>query len=83
MSLAGGIWVRDESFAYTFRPNSFTESMLSGISISTTTTKNYKDFGYQNNIYERSRIKEHDTLKNKIKLGNGEVMDLDWLISKG
>jgi hypothetical protein len=83
MALAGGLWVRDEAFMYTYRTDDVTKAMLDGMSISNTPTKHFRDFDFDNSLYDRNRIKEHVENQNKIVMGNGDVVDLNWLIQKG
>jgi hypothetical protein len=84
MALAGGLWVRDEAFLYSHRTSDMATALLESMSISQTTTRQFKDLGYNNgNPYDRGRIKEYQQQQNKIFLGNGDVEDLSWLISSG
>jgi len=84
MALGGGIWVRDESFLFVNQNNADVDAMISGISLSNTTTENYKDFSFEKNIYDRGRIERYDEQQSKIRLGNGEEIDLyKWLIGTG
>jgi len=83
MALAGGLWVREESFLHTYRTSDVAKAMLDGMSISSTPTSQYKDLGYDNNMYNRSRIQQYVREQNKIVLGNGDVEDLGWLITSG
>lgn len=81
MALAGGLWVRDEAFLYSYRSDSYAEALLNGMSISNRTTNQYGDFNFNGGgFYDRSRIKEHLVQQNKIVMGNGAVEDLSWLL---
>jgi len=85
MALAGGLWVRDESFLNVYKTDEYAKAMLAGMSHSKTTTGQFKDFNYGDggNYYDRGRVKEFVENQNKIVLGNGDVEDLSWLISSG
>jgi hypothetical protein len=83
MALAGGLWVRDEAYMHTHRTDEMAKAMLDGISISDTKTREYQDFNYNASIYDKSRIEEHVQNQNKIVMGNGDVIDLNWLITSG
>lgn len=83
MALAGGLWVRDEAFAVTYRTDEMTKSILDAMTTSNTPANNFQDFNYNANIYDRGRIEHFVQEQNKIRLGNGDEVDLGWLISKG
>jgi len=79
MSLAGGLWVRDEAFLY-YDSSEMTDAMIEGMSYSDPKTNSYSDFNFSKpGIYDRGRIKKHVQNQNKIILGNGDVEDLTWL----
>jgi len=81
MSLAGGLWVRDEAFLYSYRTDENAQSLISGISVSSNTTKNFRDFNFSNNnFYDRGRVQEHLAQQNKVVLANGDVEDISWLL---
>lgn len=84
MALAGGLWVREEGFLYTYRSDELTKAMLNSMSTSRTNTRNFQDFNFNNvNVYERGKVIEHVQNQNKIVLANGDEMSLDWLITSG
>lgn len=84
MALAGGFWVREEAFLYTYRSDEMTKAMLNGMSTSKTNTKQFSDFNFNTGgMYDRSRIVEHVTNQNKIVMANGDELDLNWLITSG
>jgi hypothetical protein len=83
MAYAGGLWVRDEAFVWSYRSDEMTVSMLEGISYSDINTKDIKQFNHNSNIYDRARIVEHQENVNKIKMGDGREEDLGWLITSG
>lgn len=84
MALAGGLWVREESFLYTYKSDELTKVMIESMSTNVTKTNQYSDFNFrQAGIYERGRIVEHMQEQNKIKMGNGDELDLSWLITSG
>jgi len=84
MALAGGLWVREEAFMYTYRSDTMTEAMLAGMSTSRTPTSTYSDFHFDGGGMEaRSRIERVVSNQNKMVMGNGDEIDLNWLISKG
>lgn len=84
MSLAGGFWVREEGLMYTYRSDEMTKAMLNSMTTSRTNAKQYSDFNFNNSgFYERGRIIEHVQNQNKIKMANGDELDLNWLIQSG
>ena len=55
--------------------------MLNGMSVEQTTTKQIPQFNFnQSGIYDRSRIVEFVQEQNKIVLGNGDSISMDWLL---
>lgn len=80
MALAGGLWVRDESFMHYRGGDAMAEAMLDAMGVSNTNTKQFQDFNFNTSIYDRTRIKEHVERQNKIVMGNGDVVDLNWLL---
>ena len=80
MALAGGLWVRDEAFLYSYRNDEIAKSMLDGMSTSKTPITQYSDFNHNTNFFDRGRIIEHVNDQNKIKLGDGSEESLLWLI---
>ena len=82
MSLAGGIWIREESFMNVRRgATNLNQIMLNGMSVEQTTTKQIPQFNFnQSGIYDRSRIVEFVQEQNKIVLGNGDSISMDWLL---
>ena len=88
MALAGGLMVREEGFLYTYKSDELTKAMLNSMSTSRRNANNFSDFNFNAaGLYDRGRIAEHVENQNKIRLGNGDVISLDWLlnspISKG
>ena len=83
MALAGGIWLREEAFLFVHKTDAMTEAMFSSMVLSNTTTDQFKEFSYSNNVYDRARIQEHMEQENKIRMANGEEIDLSWLIKSG
>lgn len=84
LSLAGGIWVREESFMNISRNgNNLNQMLLNGLSIEQTTTKQIPQFNFnQSGIYDRGRMQEFVREQNKIIMGDGREEDLSWLIRK-
>jgi hypothetical protein len=81
MALAGGLWVRDEAYLYSYRSDSYAEAMLGGMSVSNKNTTHYNDFNFDTHGFsDRGRIKEHLSQQNKIVMGNGAIEDLSWLL---
>jgi hypothetical protein len=75
---------RPEAQFMHFRGNdAMAEAMLASMGISNTNTKQFQDFNFNASIYDKARIKEHVENQNKIVMGNGDIVDLNWLISKG
>jgi hypothetical protein len=85
MALAGGLWVKDEAFGnFNYRTDAATKAMLDSMTISRTKTNNFRDFNMANsNIYDRARIKHMIEEQNKIVMGNGDEVDLNWLLKSG
>jgi len=83
LALAGGLWVRDEAFMHTYRNDEITKAMMDSMSINSNTISNYKDFDYRGNIYDRGRIQRVLDDQHKIVMGNGDTIDIRWLIDKG
>lgn len=84
MALAGGLWVREEGFLYTYKSDELTKAMLGSMSTSRTNTKQFSDFNFNaSGFYDRGRIVEHVQNQNKIKMANGDELDLNWLIQSG
>jgi hypothetical protein len=83
MALAGGLWVRDEAFMFRHRTDEVTKAMLEGMTLSNTQTDNFRDFNFNSSIYDRNRIQQHVEQQNKIVMGDGSVVDLNWLIKAG
>lgn len=81
MALAGGLWVRDEAFLHTYNTDEVTDAMLGAMSLSSGDTRQYSDFGYEGDFFDRGRIREHVEQQNKMVMGNGDVVDLSWLLS--
>jgi len=84
MAMAGGFWVREEGFMYTYRSDEMTKAMINGLSVSNGKTKNFSDFNFnQAGIHSRGRVVEHMQEQNKIRLADGSEMDLNWLLTSG
>ena len=83
MSLAGGLWVREESFMNVSRGgNNMNQALLNGMSVEQTTTRSIPQFNFnQSGLYDRSRIQEFVQEQNKIIMGDGREESLDWLLS--
>lgn len=80
MALAGGIWVREEAFMFSYRNDEIAKAMINSLSVSTATTKDFTAFNQGNsNIYNRGIIAEHYEEQNKVKLADGTVESLAWL----
>jgi hypothetical protein len=75
MSYCGGLWVRDEAFAWSYKSDESTLAMLDAFSMEST---NFQTPG--TDINERGRIERHVQEQNKIVMGNGDELSLDWLI---
>jgi len=84
MAMAGGLWVREEGFLYTYKSDELTKAMLNSMSTSRRNANSFSDFNFNaSGFYDRGRIVEHVANQNKIKLGNGDELDLNWLITSG
>jgi hypothetical protein len=83
MALAGALWVRQEGRLHTYKTDEVTKAMLESMSCSNTKTSQYKDFEFNSPASDRSKIKRILDNQNKIEMGNGDVIDISWLISKG
>jgi len=81
MALAGGLWVRDQAFIHSYRDSEVAKAMLGAMAISNTQTSHYRDFNFSPNMYDRARVKEHINKTNKMIMGNGEELDLNWLLT--
>jgi len=79
LALAGAIWVREESFMHIIRNTQSIEEVGMPFYVVTKTTDDIKEFHNNKN----QGIISHDYITNKIKLGNGEEIDLNSLIGKG
>lgn len=79
MALAGGLWVYDQKFPY-YQHDDMSRALLDSVSLSTKKTSEYVEFSNQGGYYDRSRVAEHMANQNKIRMGNGDVIDLNWLI---
>lgn len=82
MALAGGIWVRDESFSHAYRGADVAKSLISAMSLSSKKSI-ASSYNLSNNSYVKIRIEEYAKETNEIKLSNGHVEKLDWLIRTG
>jgi len=83
MALAGGLWVREEAFLYTYRTDEYAKAMLDGMSTSKTQARQFRDFNFNESSYHPGRVKEHIREQNKIITANGEEESLDWLLTSG
>jgi hypothetical protein len=83
MALAGGLWVREESYMYTYRSDEMAKAMLDGMMTSNTSTRAFRDMDHNGSAYDRSRVKEYVAQQNKMVMANGDEIDLNWLISSG
>ncbi len=81
LSLAGGIWVREEAFMYMHRNADYSKALIEGMTRTSTSTQTFQDFN-KSNYYDRSRIAAHVQNQNKIVMGNGDEIDLGWLFGK-
>ena len=83
--MAGGLWIRDESFMHAYKTDDQNAAMIDAMTINKTEARQYKDFNFESNIYDRARIQDHVQNQNKILMGDGTHIDLDWLlpVSKG
>ena len=84
MSLAGGLWVREESFMNVSRGgNNMNQALLAGMSVEQTTTNQIPQFNFnQSGIHDRSRIQEFVQERNQMIMGDNSVEDLSWLLDK-
>lgn len=83
LSLSGLIWVYEESFMGMSRSGNMNQALLAGMSIEQTTTRQIPQFNFnQSGIYDRSRIAEFVAEQNKIVMGNGDTIDLSWMLDK-
>jgi hypothetical protein len=83
MPLAGGLFIREEIYVSTYRSSDINKALLEGISSATKTTKDVRQFDFTNpSIYARTQIQEFMQDQNKIRMGNGDVVDLTWLLPK-
>jgi hypothetical protein len=84
MALAGALWVREEAFLSTYRSDEMTKALLESMSSSTMKSNQIQGYTYGGgNMYDRARIEEHIADQNKIRMADGSVIDLNWLIGKG
>lgn len=85
MALAGGLWVKEESYGHSFRGDEMTRVMIESMSVSANTTKDHHAFNINHaaNVFDRGRIAEHLEDQFKIRLGSGEEESIAWLITKG
>jgi hypothetical protein len=83
MSLAGGIWVKEEAYIHSGRSDEMTKAMIGGLSVSSNKTNQFIDFNRNASFHDRSRIQEHINQENKIKMANGDILDLNWLLNNG
>lgn len=86
MAIAGGLWVREEAFMYSFRSDEMTKAMLAGISTSNSTTQSIQGFhngGNGKNFLDKGRVVEYNSQEYKVKTLAGQTFDISWLISKG
>ena len=85
MALAGCLWVREESFGASYRSDEMTKAMITGISTESKNTKDFTVFNINNraNMYDRYIVSEHLQETNEIKLGDGQIESIAWLIDKG
>jgi len=61
----------------------FNQALLAGMSIQQTTTRDVPQFNFnQSGMYDRSRIAEFVQEQNKIIMGNGDTIDLSWMLDK-
>ena len=83
MSLAGGIWVREESFMAAYRGTQASRLLVDNISFSSTKM----DYNASNSVYDRVHIKDFVANQHKIVTSDGTNYDISWLldarISKG
>jgi hypothetical protein len=84
MALAGGLWVREEAYLYTYRSDDMTKAMLAGMSTGAKTTQNLDGFyNGTKNYLDRGRVVEHLNDQYKVKTVSGDTFDISWLITKG
>jgi hypothetical protein len=83
MALAGGLWVREEAFMKFYHNNEDTAAMLAGMSTSKTPANSYKDFSFSTSASAASSIKAHIENQHKIVMGNGDELDISWLLTSG
>ena len=83
MALAGALWVRDEAFLHTYRTDEISKAMLESMSTSRTPTTSFKDFNFNTNSMDRGKIERMMDSQNKMVMANGDIIDINWLISKG
>ena len=61
-----------------------TKAMISSMGKANNPTSAFKDFNLASSaVHDRGRIQEHIQNQNKIVMGNGDTIDLNWLISSG
>jgi hypothetical protein len=80
--LAGALWVREEGgFSHTFRSDEMTKAMINAMSVGGLTTQEVGAFNSgRGGFYARAEIKEHYQDANQIKLGDGSIEDISWLL---
>ena len=81
MALAGGTWIREESFMAVARASDMNKMLLGGISAETTKTTDVPKFNFNNSdAYGKNRIKQFVQENHQMVVGHGEIEDLNWLL---
>lgn len=80
MAMAGGLYVREEAYIWSYRSDEMTRAMLDGMSTSQTPAHAFKDLAHPRNMYDRANVQQYVEGHNKMVMANGDVLDLGWLI---
>jgi hypothetical protein len=85
MALAGTLWIREEAFLSSYRSDELTKAMIDSLSSEAKNTADFPVFNINNSVnpFNRHVIAEHINESNQIKLGDGMVESIAWLIQKG
>jgi hypothetical protein len=77
MSLAAGIWIREEAFLFSYKSDEMTKAMIASMSTEEASIKNVR--GFSSDFSARGIIQEHVAEQNKIIMADGREENLDWL----
>lgn len=80
MSLAGGCWVHDESYAFQNKNSDLAKALINGILTFKRDVSSYSQFNQTNSQYTDYRVLDY-TGKN-IRVPSAEKLDFSWLLPK-